>query len=113
MLRLGIGGGDWASAAAGPTRPSTTIAASTRAARQTTSRMRLSRHGYCSHRVTERRRLTSQKTQRFNVTISFGGTVRGKHASGTFTGLFRFFTLSGSYVGSCTTGTIDWSTHAP
>ena len=75
-------------------------------------RLGLNRFGHFFHRVAKRRLLTAQKNQRFNVTISFEGTVRGRHASGTFKGVFRFFTLSGRYVGSCTTGTVSWSAHS-
>jgi hypothetical protein len=69
-------------------------------------------HGSFSHRVRKRGLLTAQRDQRFDVTITFSGTVRGPHARGSFRGDFRFFTLRGRYVASCTTGPVSWLAQA-
>lgn len=66
--------------------------------------------GRFSHRVHEHGLLTAQRNQRFDVAIAFSGTVYDRRASGSFEGVFRFFTLRGRYVGSCTTGSVTWST---
>jgi hypothetical protein len=72
--------------------------------------VQLDRKGHFKHSETLGG-ITKTKKFRFRLTVHITGHVTQARASGTFSGLFRFYTRKGKFTESCPTGKLSWSAH--